>query len=412
MQFITALEVIEGENTAAPVGFTKINVDLNRGAGGKYIYLCYKKEESDTGIVDVRIIEVEERGIPAEYTKCELDVNAGTHGGYLYVSYRVGGVEESSKFGYTDIDVKDNGGDEMHYPDMGWCLNSTDLNKGAGGDYIYLVHKKASSMTMLNWMNCIADTTKLVDVCIPGTHDTMAYKFKSISKLTEQIAKTQCHNLDAQLKQGTRYLDIRFDEDLDSRHGIAVCYYNLQYVMDTVVSFLTDNPSETILIRIGAQDGVPGSFKLLMQNYIDYFWKNTDNKAINEIQLGEVRGKIVFLRGNDKLEYLKENRFGYLYGDSYIHKQDDYDNPLVRDKYKEIVDLIQEQDSSYLKLNHVSAVGKGPGALIWNPKEYADRLNWRVDQFLLEHERQKRVGVLIFDYIETNLCWAVIKHNF
>ena len=29
------------DNNAPPTGFTKINQDLNAGAGGKYNYLCY-----------------------------------------------------------------------------------------------------------------------------------------------------------------------------------------------------------------------------------------------------------------------------------------------------------------------------------------------------------------------------------
>lgn len=412
MQLITALEVIEGKHTTPPSGFTKINLDLNKGAGGKYIYLCYKKEESETGIVDICILDGAEKN-PTGYRKCPLDLNAGAGGSYLYIAYRVGNVQESRRFGYTDIDVKSNGDNVMHYPDRGFCLNSTDLNKGAGGDYIYIVHKNASSMTMLNWMGQLSDATKLVDISIPGTHDTMAYKFRDLSKLSEPIAKTQCHNLDAQLRDGARYLDIRFDEDLDCRHGIAVCHYNLQYVFDTLISFLKENSSETILVRIGSRDDMTNRFAELMDQYKDYFWKNIDNKAISKVQLGELRGKILILNGVEKSDYFKSNQFGYSYGDDQqISRQDHYKNPSIEDKYKEIVDLLKSQDSVRLKLNHVSAVGDGIHALKWNPEAYANRLNPMVDDFLQEHEELSALGVLIFDYINTNLCWSVIKHNF
>ena len=67
MQLITALEVIEGKHTTPPSGFTKINLDLNKGAGGKYIYLCYKKEESETGIVDICILDGAEKNPTEPY---------------------------------------------------------------------------------------------------------------------------------------------------------------------------------------------------------------------------------------------------------------------------------------------------------------------------------------------------------
>ena len=45
MAFVTAVTVITGDsaNISPPAGYTKIAVDLNKGAGGKYIYLCYQK---------------------------------------------------------------------------------------------------------------------------------------------------------------------------------------------------------------------------------------------------------------------------------------------------------------------------------------------------------------------------------
>ena len=44
MAFVTDVQVISGgsANICPPEGYTKIDVDLNAGAGGKYIYLCYQ----------------------------------------------------------------------------------------------------------------------------------------------------------------------------------------------------------------------------------------------------------------------------------------------------------------------------------------------------------------------------------
>ena len=41
---ITDIIVLEGKNARAPEGYTKINKDLNDGAGGAYLYFAYKRE--------------------------------------------------------------------------------------------------------------------------------------------------------------------------------------------------------------------------------------------------------------------------------------------------------------------------------------------------------------------------------
>ena len=55
MEYSTDLKVIIGKGEKAPAGYTKINQDLNEGACGSYLYLCYKKEEATAGIVQCYI---------------------------------------------------------------------------------------------------------------------------------------------------------------------------------------------------------------------------------------------------------------------------------------------------------------------------------------------------------------------
>ena len=46
MSVITGLAIVYGNDTTPPPGYTKIDIDLNRGSGGEYVYLCYS---TDTG---------------------------------------------------------------------------------------------------------------------------------------------------------------------------------------------------------------------------------------------------------------------------------------------------------------------------------------------------------------------------
>lgn len=47
--------VIYGEGAAAPPGYVKISQDLNQGAGGQYVYLCYKKSSCGRPITGLNV---------------------------------------------------------------------------------------------------------------------------------------------------------------------------------------------------------------------------------------------------------------------------------------------------------------------------------------------------------------------
>ena len=57
MAFVTDVVVITGDSAGIfpPAGFTKIDVDLNAGAGGKFIYLCYKKGDCESAITGLQV---------------------------------------------------------------------------------------------------------------------------------------------------------------------------------------------------------------------------------------------------------------------------------------------------------------------------------------------------------------------
>ena len=106
---ISDIIVLNGQNTPTPSGYKKIGKDLNEGAKGDYLYLCFKKVTSSD-------------------TEKVIDFV----GGIIYSSSTLG-----------NLPAKDNG-------EWAWVYqrNSTgnlevaDLNKGAKGKYIrLLVHK-------------------------------------------------------------------------------------------------------------------------------------------------------------------------------------------------------------------------------------------------------------------------------
>ncbi len=146
---ITCLDVIGSSNAgiAPKFGYIKINKDLNAGAGGQYIYLCYKEglddiNNSDKPITNIEVVVAnslnEARNIiPANHTLMEYDLNAGAGGKYIYICY-------SKETTYEPIrSIQIISGNSADIPaSYGYTKIGKDLNSGAGGEYIYLCYSR------------------------------------------------------------------------------------------------------------------------------------------------------------------------------------------------------------------------------------------------------------------------------
>ena len=55
--YITDVVVIDGDTEVIPPpdGYHKIPVDLNLGASGKFIFVCYKKGKKSDAITDLKV---------------------------------------------------------------------------------------------------------------------------------------------------------------------------------------------------------------------------------------------------------------------------------------------------------------------------------------------------------------------
>ena len=88
---ISGLAFIQN-NQVVPDGYTKIEQDLNEGAGGKYNYLCYTKKLENKMIAidfiasDKALSETKING----YFRFKADLNTGAYkrGGYVYLLYK------------------------------------------------------------------------------------------------------------------------------------------------------------------------------------------------------------------------------------------------------------------------------------------------------------------------------------
>ena len=162
--YITDLYIIAGNssNITPPASYQKIDVDLNKGAGGKYIYLCYTKQDVASPIQGLEVYYgVDKYPYPslsypwrdgvisnsAGFDYPGIDLNCGAGGDYIYLyQTRVSGILNPYE-GYKpwskikEIGVYFARTSASSQVPAGWKRIPVDLNMGAGGFYIYLIYK-------------------------------------------------------------------------------------------------------------------------------------------------------------------------------------------------------------------------------------------------------------------------------
>ena len=100
----------------------------------------------------------------------------------------------------------------------------------------------------IDWMSFIRDGVRLIDLVIPGSHDSATYSMRGA---TGPFARTQRYNLLAQLLCGVRYLDLR----VTWSRGRPVIVHNFitglatdDLLRDQIAPFVRAHPSEVVIL--------------------------------------------------------------------------------------------------------------------------------------------------------------------
>jgi 1-phosphatidylinositol phosphodiesterase len=193
-------------------------------------------------------------------------------------------------------------------------------------------HESFLPLANASWMSSLPDSLKLSYMSLPGTHDTMA-------AIGGDSVQTQSMDLAMQLHAGIRVLDIRIyfhSDTFDLSHGVIQQPGNFMSVLQTVTSFLSQNPRETVLMRIKDEhDGTntrtfESVFQDYWRSYASYFWQNTTRDT--NPTLGQLRGKIVVLQN-----FTAINSYGLNY--SSFNAQDNYQLNSDWDLYQKWTDV-------------------------------------------------------------------------
>ncbi len=119
-------------------GWTLINEDLNRDAGGRYIFLCYKNglDDGET-IADITFI-VNNQGVPPGYEKVPTNLNLGAGGSTIYLCYKKGVVTRPIRRLAVLIGRNTAPAPGFYFAKNYYSGVKQDLNQDVGGNFIWL----------------------------------------------------------------------------------------------------------------------------------------------------------------------------------------------------------------------------------------------------------------------------------
>ncbi len=157
-----------------------------------------------------------------------------------------------------------------------------------------------------NWMSTIPDSKKIINVNIPGTHDSGT--FNSAVPYT----KTQDWSIEQQLNQGIRFLDIRLSKIVSKdiakpfsiknsavyilMHGPAPVGGDFAHtVLSPINQFLDKNPTEMVFMSIKSEESKYPIDAADMEEFATLERSYDHKKNIEDVEMSDLRGKIVLL---------------------------------------------------------------------------------------------------------------------
>lgn len=283
----------------------------------------------------------------------------------------------------------------------------------------------------LDWMKDINGSKKLSTISIPGTHDS-ATQYVSLS----YIFRCQDISIREQLDNGYRYLDMRLvlkGDDIILKHNFAACKetsslfskaLTLDDVLIDVYAFLVQNPTETVIMCMKAENGKDdlSTLRVLLDKRIE---AQKEKWYLENVipTLDEVRGKIVLatrIKGDDRglnFRWIEQGDRTVLEVPHAKSSINETSSLYVQDRYNfDTIDKINaikyslenclaSDDTFYLNFTSTSGSGK-----VGHPKKYSDSIN----KYMLTYPLKARTsyGIIIVDFATRDLAKKIYNTNF
>lgn len=165
--------------------------------------------------------------------------------------------------------------------------------------------------SLSRWQSYIDDDALIKKIAIPGSHDAG-------SKGMIWFCETQSRDVADQLACGTRYFDLR----VKMKDGECLIYHGPGYgtdlvgILRDVRDFLDNNATEAVILdvhKFGNAEAKTKTVELIDEYFESKLVVNdtakTDLEFIEQLTLGEVRGKCLLIWGDDDEYVANDNRY-------------------------------------------------------------------------------------------------------
>ncbi|MDH6603362.1 hypothetical protein OKW23_000491 [Bacilli bacterium PM5-9] len=211
--------------------------------------------------------------------------------------------DEDSKKLYVSLEKFDDANNvELKLSEKPFKWNIEVIDADDAKRYDYSTYSSARK-----WMKNLPDEMMLSEVNMPGVHDAATGHVTGDAVAQSSLAQTQRYYIDEMLKVGVRSFDLRlgYGDDPSLVHGteFAECkkrdnkVLHLSDVMSWMRKFLSDNPSESIVISLksdktfGNDEKITLAMEKYLKDYPDLFWTEQKTPTVKQ-----ARGKIIVLR--------------------------------------------------------------------------------------------------------------------
>ncbi len=278
-----------------------------------------------------------------------------------------------------------------------------------------------SDYSPTDWMASLSDDLLLSQITLPGSHDSGACNNVGINA----FAATQTYTVEEQLAFGVRAFDIRLQnksEGLKIFHGDFDQNILFSEIIEVYHAFLEAHPAETIVMFVKNEGDDDITFCDVLHPVLeqdDMFFLEDRNPT-----LGEVRGKVVFIRRYFSLVSIGINAKTGWSGDIFdienavtMHVQDNYHSSLWKsldDKWTEFMSLYDvpcRQEEFYINFSSCYVFIRIGRFEIPDIKNSALKINKKIrEEFSLLSKGY--YGMIFMDYVDSDIAYYVLSKNF
>ncbi|XP_072304045.1 1-phosphatidylinositol phosphodiesterase-like [Eucyclogobius newberryi] len=250
-----------------------------------------------------------------------------------------------------------------------------------------------------SWMSHLHDDQPLSEVTMPGTHNTMAL-FGGV------YAECQTWSLASQLRAGVRFLDVRVRNvkgNLTIHHGVSYQRAHFGHVLEGVVDFLTEFPTETVLMRVKEEFSETYDIYGAVVDYVHRFarWDMLWHSRLVPT-VGEVRGKLIIMQDFSGPD------LGMRYGSMDIADQWKVPTLLhVKEKWQSVYNHLEAAPGGNLAQIFLT-FSSGAGLFAY-PRAVAQRVNPQLYEYLeSKTDLNQRLGIICMDFPAAPMIQMII----